>query len=80
MEPAEEPYTQNEIEQALLKLYSLGLIEMEYDENLEPRFSIKDQNKFDEFIQTYNTWIQDRIEYYENDNGSKKSSGQKGKD
>lgn len=52
MEPAEEPYTQNEIEQALLKLYSLGLIEMEYDENLEARFRIKDQNKFDSFMQT----------------------------
>lgn len=55
----EEPPTQDEIEQALMKLYSLGLVEMEYDENLEATFRITDQGKFEVFMQALKEGLTD---------------------
>lgn len=43
-------YTSEEIEEALMNLYDLGIISVEYDENLEVRFSIKNEAKFEEAI------------------------------
>ena len=39
-----------EIEEALMNLYELGIVSVEYDENLEARFSIKDESKFEEAV------------------------------
>lgn len=48
MEPNSE-----DIEAALMSLYELGLIEVDYDENLEARFRIKDEKKFDEYLRGF---------------------------
>lgn len=44
----EEPFnrdeiTSEEIEQALMRLYLRGILKIEYDENLEARFSLAEQ-------------------------------------
>lgn len=43
-------YSSEEIEEALMNLYSLGIVSVEYDENLEARFSIKDEAKFEDAV------------------------------
>jgi hypothetical protein len=43
-------YSSEEIEEALMNLYDLGIISVEYDENLEARFSVKDDAKFEEAV------------------------------
>ena len=45
-------YSEEEIEQALLRLYELGLVKMEYDENLEARFAVADEEKMMAFVET----------------------------
>ena len=42
--------TEDELEQALMRLYELGLVSLEYDENLEARFSISDPERLQRFI------------------------------
>ena len=43
-------YSREEIEEALLELFDLGIIKVEYDENLEARFAIADGAKFEGLI------------------------------
>lgn len=43
-------YSSEEIEEALMNLYELGIVSVEYDENLEARFLIKDEAKFEDAI------------------------------
>ena len=43
-------YSSEEIEEALMNLYELGIISVDYNENLEARFSIKDEAKFEEAV------------------------------
>ena len=43
--------TEDELEQALMHLYELGLVSVEYDENLEARFRVKGPDKFNRFIE-----------------------------
>lgn len=43
-------YSSEEIEEALMNLYELGIVSVEYDENLEARFSIKDEAKFEDAV------------------------------
>ena len=43
-------YSSEEIEAALMELYKLGIISIEYDENLEARFLVKDNAKFEDAI------------------------------
>ena len=42
--------TEDELEQALMRLYELGLVSVEYDENLEARFRVSDVEKLQKFI------------------------------
>jgi hypothetical protein len=46
-------YNSEEIEAALMQLYELGFIEVDYDENLEARFKVTDEKKFDEYLKGY---------------------------
>ena len=43
-------YSSEDIEEALMHLYELGLIEVDYDENLQARFTVTDEKKFDEYL------------------------------
>lgn len=43
-------YSSEEIEEALMNLYELGIISVDYDENLQARFSVKDDAKFEEAV------------------------------
>jgi hypothetical protein len=43
---------EEELEQALMRLYELGLVSVEYDENLEARFRITDTEKLQALIET----------------------------
>ena len=53
------PYSEEEVEQALLRLYELGLINMEYNENLEATFSIVDKERMQKFIDTMKEFRRD---------------------
>jgi hypothetical protein len=39
--------TEDELEQALMHLFELGLVSVEYDENLEARFKLTDEGHND---------------------------------
>ena len=43
---------EEELEQALIRLYELGLVSVEYDENLEARFRITDAERLQRLIDT----------------------------
>ena len=43
-------YSSEEIEEALMNLYELGIVSVEYDENLEARFFVRDEAKFEDAI------------------------------
>jgi hypothetical protein len=43
--------TEDELEQALMRLYELGLVSIEYDENLEARFKVTDVGRLETLIQ-----------------------------
>jgi hypothetical protein len=43
-------YSSEEIEEALMNLFNLGIVSVDYDENLEARFSVKDDAKFENAI------------------------------
>ena len=36
-----------------MRLYELGLIGVDYDENLEARFKVLDEKKFEEYLRGY---------------------------
>jgi len=42
----------DELEQALMQLFELGLVSVDYDETLEARFKITDEDKLQELIET----------------------------
>jgi hypothetical protein len=42
---------EQDLEQALMHLYELGLVSVEYDENLEARFRVADPDKLGTFIE-----------------------------
>jgi hypothetical protein len=42
--------TEDELEQALMRLYELGLVSVEYDENLEARFRVTDIDRLEKLI------------------------------
>jgi hypothetical protein len=44
--------TEDELEQALLHLYELGLVSVEYDENLQAGFRVSSLEELDAFIET----------------------------
>lgn len=44
--------TEEELEQALMRLYELGLVSVEYDENLEARFRVTDPHRLKALIET----------------------------
>jgi hypothetical protein len=43
--------TEDELEQALMRLYELGLVSIEYDENLEARFRVTDPERLQNLIE-----------------------------
>jgi DNA-binding transcriptional ArsR family regulator len=43
--------TEDELEQALMRLYELGLVSIEYDDNLEARFKVTDVGRLETLIQ-----------------------------
>jgi len=43
--------TEDELEQALMRLYELGLVSIEYDENLEARFRVTDVERLQKLIE-----------------------------
>jgi hypothetical protein len=43
--------TEEELEQALMRLYELGLVSIEYDESLEARFKVTDVGKLQTLIE-----------------------------
>lgn len=43
--------TEDELDEALMRLYELGLVSVEYDENLEARFRVTDVGKLQMLIQ-----------------------------
>jgi hypothetical protein len=42
--------TEDELDQALMRLYELGLVSVDYDENLEARFRVTDVGKLQMLI------------------------------
>jgi hypothetical protein len=43
---------EEDLEQALMHLYELGLVSVEYDENLEARFRVSDPDRLQRLIDT----------------------------
>jgi hypothetical protein len=43
---------EEDLEQALMHLYELGLVSVEYDENLEARFRVSDPDRLKRLIDT----------------------------
>jgi hypothetical protein len=43
-------FSSEEIEEALMHLFKMGLVKVDYDENLEARFQITDNQKFEQYL------------------------------
>lgn len=50
---------EEELEQVLMHLYELGLVSVEYDENLTARFRITDEGQLELFLRTLEGNIDD---------------------